>query len=157
MNRSQIENLYIVNGLTDFRIRNIEDILKTHGVNVKAIDGYSRLDDVNKLLYEKFIINFFNMQGLESRATLVPTGIYYVEEIEYMVKEKPENDYYTLSGGLVNAIDKNGIKSVLHHWNYDGYEGLKVEESKPKYYLRIEYEHQDRKEWLHVIDDKTWY
>lgn len=157
MNRNQVENLYLVNGLNDFQVKSIEDILKTHGIDVRTVDGYSRLDDVNRLLYEKFIINFFNAQGLETRATLVPTGIYYVEEIEYLVKEKPEDDCYTVSGFIVNVIDRNGIKSVLHHLKYDRYEGLKIEEGDPKYYLRIEYNHDDSKGWLHVIDDKTWY
>lgn len=157
MNRSQIENLYKVNGLIDFHLKTTDDLLKVHGINFKAVDGYNRLDDLNKVIYEKFIINFFNAQGLEYR-DIVPTGIYYVEEIEYLVKERSEDDYMTIAGGMVKAIDKNGLKTVLGNWLHESYKHLEIKESEPNNYLRFQYEHQGRSEWLHVIKDGTqWY
>jgi hypothetical protein len=158
MNRNQIENLYRVNGLVDFRLRSTYDLLKVHGIDFKAVDGYNRLDDLNRSIYEKFIVNIFNAFGLEPRATLIPKGIYYVEDIEYLVKENPEDDYYQVAGGVVYSIDRNGLKSVLHTWEDEDYKHLKFIESKPTMYLRFEYEQQGRNEWLHVIKDgKDWY
>ena len=75
----------------------------------KEVDGYTRLDDLNKLLYEKFIVNFLNGLGLDSRMALVPKGIFFVEDFDYAV-ENPGEDYLTVAGGLVMAIDKNGLK-----------------------------------------------
>ena len=157
MNRSQLEKLYEVNGLKDYRLKTADDLLRTHGINFKAVEGYTRLDDVNKLLYEKFIINLFNGLGLDSRMTMIPKGIYYVEDFDYLVKENPEDDYFNVAGGLVMDIDKNGLKTVHRSWKDDDYAHLEMTEGKPKTYLRFEYEHNDREEWLHVIDPKTWY
>lgn len=41
MNRRQLENLYKVNGLEDFRLRNTDDLLKVHGINYKGVAGYN--------------------------------------------------------------------------------------------------------------------
>ena len=86
MNRSQLEKLY--------------EGQRPEGLQIKkygwsTVEGYTGLDDVNKLLYEKFIINLFNGFGLDSRMTMIPKGIYYVEDFDYLVKENPEDDYFT--------------------------------------------------------------
>lgn len=158
MNRSQLENLYQVNGLKDFKIKSTEDLLKVHGIDFRAVEGYSRLDDLNRAIYEKFIINIFNAWGLDSRASLVPKGIYWVEDSDYLVKEKPEQDYYTVSGGIVYVIDRNGLKTVHREWQDEEYKDHERIIEKPKNYLRFEYEHEGRNEWLHVIKEgKEWY
>ena len=157
MKRFQLEKLYEVNGLKDYKLKTTDDLLKTHGIDFKAVEGYSRLDDVNKLLYEKFIVNLFNGLGLDSRMTMIPKGIYFVEDFDYIVKENPNDEYWQVAGGIVMAIDKNGLKSVHRSWKDDDYTHLEATKSKAKTYLRFEYEHQEREEWLHVIDPKTWY
>lgn len=157
MNRFQLEKIYEVNGLKDYKLKTTDDLLKTHGVDFKAVEGYARLDDVNKLLYEKFIVNLFNGLGLDSRMTMIPKGIYFVEDFDYLVKEDPNDEYWQVAGGVVMAIDKNGLKTVHRTWKDEDYSHLEATKSKPKTYLRFEYEHNEREEWLHVIDPKTWY
>ena len=164
MNRSQLENLYRVNGLNDFKLRNTEDLLRVHGVDYKSVKGYSGLDDLNRAIYEKFIINIFNAWGLDSRAALIPTGIYWVEDSEYITKENPEQDYYNVAGGIVYSIDRYGNKTVLREWEDEEYKHLEKIIEKPKRYLRFEYQHginddgEPRMEWLHVIKEgKEWY
>lgn len=153
MNRNQIENLYKINDLSDYKLKTTEDLLKVHGIDYKAIDGYKRLDEINKKLYEKFIVNIFNAFGLESRDTLIPKGIYFVEDVDYLAKENVEDDYFMMVGGVVYSIDKNGIKSVLHTWKDEDYLHLETTVSESKRYLRFEYEHQRRSEWLHVTNE----
>lgn len=163
MNRFQLEKLYEVNGLKDYKLKIADDLLRTHGINFKAVEGYTRLDDLNKILYEKFIVNLFNGLGLDSRMTMIPKGIYFVEDFDYLVKENPDDEYWQVAGGLVLAIDKNGLKTVHRSWQDEDYKTLVEEfpesmiEGKAKTYLRFEYEHNEREEWLHVIDSKTWY
>lgn len=157
MNRFQLEKLYEVNGLNDYKLKTTDDLLRVHGIDFKAVEGYSRLDDVNKLLYEKFIVNYFNGYGLDARLTMIPKGIYFVEDFDYLVKENPEDDYWNVSGGLVMAIDKNGLKTVHREWKDDDYTHLEAIEGKHKTYLRFEYEEDGRDVWMHVIDPKTWY
>lgn len=158
MNRFQLEKLYEKNGLKDYKLNNTDDLLKCHGIDYKGIEGYNRLDDINRAIFKKFIVNIFNGLGLESRATLYPRGIYYAEEIEYIGKENPEDDYYISISSVVYSIDRNGFKSVLHTWEDEEYKHLKALKSETKKYLRFEYEHQGRKEWLHVIKEgRKWY
>jgi len=157
VNRSQLENIYNMNGLKDYRLKTTDDLLKTHGINFKAIDGYTRLDDLNKLLYEKFIVNMFNGLGLDSRMTMIPKGIYFVEDFDYVLKENLDDDYFTVVGGLIMDVDKNGLRTVHRSWQDDGYKHLEAIKGKTKTYLRFEYEDNERAEWLHVVDPKTWY
>lgn len=158
MNRLQIENLYKINGIKDFKLKTTEDLLKCHGVDFKQVNGYTRLDDINKSIYEKFIINIYNAFGLELRATLAPKGIYYVEHTEHLSKEDPEDDCYVVIGATINSIDKTGLKSVLHHYIFDDYKNLEILENEVSNYLRFEYELDGRNEWLHVLKDGTdWY
>ena len=90
MTRNQLEKRYEINGLTDYKLRSTEDLLKVHGIDFREVAGYSSLDDINRAIYKKFIVNIFNAWGLDSRLNLLPKGIYFVEENEYIVKVNPE-------------------------------------------------------------------
>lgn len=158
MNRFQIENLYKVNGINDYELRNTDDLLRVHGIDFKAVDGYNMLDDFNRDIYRKFVINIYNAWGLESRSTLIPKGIYYVEQVKYLGKENINDDYFVVTSGVVMAIDRSSLKTVLHKWEDEDYKHLEVEEIEIKNYLRFEYEHQGCSEWLHVIKrGNEWY
>jgi hypothetical protein len=157
MTGSELQHIYQANGLTDYQLKTADDLLFTHGVNAKKLLGYSQLDDANAKLYVAFIVNFFNTQGMDSRATLVPTGIYYVEDIDLLAKEEPTDEHYTIVGGIVKVIDKDGNQTLHQEWRGMGYEDLEAVEGKPKRYLRFEYEHYGRPEWLHVMDERQWY
>jgi hypothetical protein len=133
------------------------DLLKVHGIDYTEVSGYPRLDDLNKKLYKEFIVNLFNGLGLDSRITMIPKGIFFVEEVDFICKEDPADEYWQCAGGLVTAIDRNGMRTVHRTWSDPDYEHLEKTESKPKQYLRFEYEHQGRDEWLHVITAKKWY
>lgn len=164
MTRNQLENLYMVNGLNDFRLNDTTDLLRVHGINYKAVKGYVELDEVHQRIYEKFIVKFFNAQGLDVRALLMPTAINYVEDSDYLVKESPDQDYYNVAGGIVYAIDKSGNKSILRAWEDEDYKHLEKIIEAPKFYLRFEYqqglteEGEPKLEWMHVIKEgMEWY
>ena len=164
MNRNQLENLYKVNGLTDYKLKKPEDLLYVHGINYKNVKGYDELDDLNRAIYEKFIMKIFNAWGLESRALLIPKGIYWVEEVEYITKENNDQNYFDYAGCIIYTIDRNGNKTVLREWMDEDYKHLERTATKPKNYLRFEYEHgtnnegEPINEWLHVINDgEEWY
>lgn len=151
MNRSQIENLYKINGLGDYKLRTTVDLMKVHGIDYRAIDGYNLLDKPNGAAYEKFIINIFNGLGLESRDTFIPKGIYYVEDTRLLVKKNQKNDYLTVAGGIIKVINQDGLKWVLHTWKDKNYKHLPTAKSESENYLRFEYKHLGRNEWLHII------
>lgn len=158
MERYRVENLYIANGLADYRLKNTTDLLKTHGINYKAVKGYKKLDDINKKIYERFIINFYNSFGIDSRKTLTPRGIYLVEETELFIIEKDgKGEYQVAVGGTVSSVDRTGKKVLLHSWEDEEYKRNKKIKSKSITYLRFEYKHRGRNKWLHVADENTWY
>ena len=39
MNRFQLEKLYEVNGLKDYKLKTTDDLLKTHGIDFKEVAG----------------------------------------------------------------------------------------------------------------------
>lgn len=152
-----MEKVYEKNGLKDYKLKNMEDIKKIHGVDCEELKGYPNLTEEHKGLFKKFIVNFFNAQGLESRMSLVPKVINFVEDITYLVKESPEDEYFTEAGHVVRAIMKTGKKKILHKWIHEDYKDLEITESKPYLYLRIEYKHHGRNEWLHITNVEEWY
>lgn len=158
MKREQIETLYKANGLVDYKLRDTEDLLKVHGINFKEVQGFSEIDNLNRETYEKFIIKIFNALGLESRMTLFPMRVYFVEETNYHIKQQPQDDFYICIGGIVKIIDKNGIKKEHSSWQDEDYKNIKPIKSESTSYLRFEYEHNNHEEWLHVIEDgEEWY
>lgn len=157
MDRKQVENVYLANGITDFKLRNTEDLLKIHGIDYMKVNGYDSLDELNQRLYKKAIINLMNACGLENRALFNPTGIYFVEDYDLVAKETLDQDYYNVCGGRVWQIDKSGQKKLLHRWTDRKYKDLKAEKSQPQRYLRIEYKEGKRKSWLHITNEDTWY
>ena len=164
MTRTQLENIYRSNGLDNFQLRNTDDLMKVHGIDYKAVKGYKDLDDLNKSIYETFIINIFNAYGLSARMELMPQAIYYVEEIEFLAKDSPEDNFYNVAGLIVNSIDKHGKKTKIREWHDDHFDGLEKITRSNGNYLRFEYQHGTNdegipiREWLHVIKNgKEWY
>ena len=157
MNRFQLEKLYEANGLKDYRLKHPTNLIMTHGIDYITVDGFNQLSSDNKFLFGSFIVNFFNRLGLDSRMTLIPKSIYLAEDYDLLVKENPDDEYWQVAGGVVLKIHENGLKTVHKTWEDEDYAHLETIKSKPKTYLRFEYEHQERAEWLHIIDPKTWY
>lgn len=135
----------------------MNDIKNVHEIDCEQLKGYEDLTDEHKELFAKFIVNFFNGQGLESRATLIPKGVYYVEDYDFIAKEHPEDDFFTVTGGVVLSIDKNGKKIILDTWKDEEYKNLESIQDGSQFYLRFEYEHHGRNEWLHIINAEEWY
>lgn len=161
MEKNQIENVYKANGLADFRLRNTEDLLKVHGIDFKDVSGYSGLNDLNRAVYEKFIVNIFNAFELESRSTLIPTAINFVKETNFIgmleLGCEDEEDSYVNIYTTVNVIDRNGLESLLHKFENKEYRYLKVITDEVRHYLRFEYTLREEDSWLHVFNDKEWF
>ncbi|MFW6016691.1 MAG: hypothetical protein ACOCRK_09660 [bacterium] len=156
MNRKQIENLYKINGLEDFRLHTLDDLLKVHGIEYTEITGYDTLDEINQKIFQNFIINFYNSWGLEARSMVIPDGIYYVEEIEYLAKDSSEDDIYITLGHFVYSINRKGKRKILYSEKNEN--RLEIAEKQCKQYLRFEYIYDGKKVWLHIIKNgKEWY
>ena len=80
MDREQLEAKYLEAGLTRFRLRSVDDLLSVHGLDCRKIVGYSGLSDVNQQLFDGFIVNFMNAQGMDDRRAIIPKSVSYVQE-----------------------------------------------------------------------------
>ena len=83
MRREQLENIYLINGIEDFELRSLGDLMKIHGINARKIEGFSELSEEDKKVYEKFIIRYMNGHGLSYRSTIYPQKIYRAFEVDY--------------------------------------------------------------------------
>lgn len=158
MDKNQIKNIYLVNGVSGFKVTNLYDMYSVHGIKVADISGYGTLAKMHKEVFDKFIINFFNAQGLERRSELIPISINYVKAEEYLGKLKDSDDFFIPIGGKITALlGEEQIEKVLCTWKDKKYRNLPHIETECQKYLRFDYRNGRQKEWQHVISDNQWY
>lgn len=157
MNISQIKTIYQANGLSDFKVLKPEDITIVHGIKISEISGYNTLSQDHQALFKEFIINFYNAQGLESRAEFFPLSINYVLQEEFIGKHESWEDCYVQVGGRITAIFRDGEKMVISNWKDKKYRNVKHEHTETQNYLRFEYRNRKKKEWQHVLTATQWY
>ncbi|MFW6243184.1 MAG: hypothetical protein ACOC2W_03400 [bacterium] len=158
MERSQIENIYKSNELNDYKLKSTDDLLRIHGIDYENINGYDKLDDLNKNIFKTFIVNFFNARGLVQRTKILPQGIYWVKEVEYLTEDDKDEEIFLAIKTVIYSINKDGSSSILHEYEEDKSKNLEVVEKDEKFYLRFEYKNDGCQEWMHVVNKgKDWY
>lgn len=162
MERKRIEQYYKNRGLNNYQLRNVEDILFVHGINILETEGYKNLTEENKELFKSFIVNFFNSWGLEARSTIFPISIHYVYDITRTGKENNNDDVcVTLSNKvLILKSSEDGFvysEVLLKNYVNEEYKHLLCLGTYEKKYLRFSYAIYNREEWQHVISPTEWY
>lgn len=163
MNRSQIEKIYKANGLDDYTLENVNDLLKVHGIDYKSVPGYTHLSEDNKSSYKKFLITYLNSLGMESKIHFYPTGIHFVELIAYYIEENDDEGPYFLEVGT-DVIDQFD-KKLYQHYRTEGYEKeTKFSNITKNKFLRIDYienpyyEEDTGRRWLHITHEgNQWF
>lgn len=73
MNKLQaLKDLYNTHGCGDYQLKTIEDLRDIHGIKLENIAGYSNLNDINKNMFNIFLLNFFNAHGVQTRLDIEP-------------------------------------------------------------------------------------
>lgn len=159
MDRFQMERIYIENNINEYKLLTTDDLVKCHGIDYKAIDGYENLLPMDRDIFKTFIINFFNAHGLNKRFSLMPISINFVEEIEYIAADPEEDDDYVVEvKRIIKIIKSDGKKKQLHKCENKRYKDLKIIKKEKKEYLRFELKDGKEKEWYHVTHQGTqWY
>ena len=157
MNMTQLKNIYLSNGLKEFKLTNHTDLLNVLSIDIKKIPGYSNLSTEHRTLFDFFIINFYNAWGLEARARLVPISVNFVLDEEYLGKENESDDCYIPLGGKLTAIYDGGKTKVIRCWKDKIYKHLSCTCTEKQNYLRFEYRNGKSKAWQHVISATKWY
>lgn len=152
--RVHLERKYEQLGLTDYKLRNLQQLREIHGVDVTEISGYDILPEMYKNLFDKAIINFYNVNGLENRNELAPKSINYVCEQSYYISNQETNMMYSV-GREVYVLNADGsIRRRLHRYVFEkgiSFKGCKTVTSKA--YLRFEL----KGEWYHIMGATKWY
>lgn len=139
----------------------LKDIKDIYEIDILNIDGYKQLDDINKMIFRRFIVNFYNCMGLEGRALMKPLSINFVEEKNYMLPVEG-HDYFIELKKEVTSIYKDGDIELLSAWineeedkNLIKHKAVVIDKER---YLKFEYLSNNDKEWLHVVEQGVaWY
>lgn len=163
MDGKMLKNIYLTNGINDFKLRSQEDLLKVHGIKVEQIKGFDELGDIQKKIFKGFILNFFNGCGLDLRATFEPVAVDFVHETSYYYVGDDGDNYD--AGEKREIILKNGELILESHRKVDEeeLEGKEVKHFEPQDYLRFKYYERGNKyseddyvSWLHVYSEESY-
>lgn len=159
MNSKQLENLYLVNGIEDFRLKTLEDLFKVHGIKVENIKGYYEIGDIQQKIFKGFILNFFNGWGLEARATLEPVTVNYVNETDLLCVD--EDGDLLCVGHIREILLRNGDVELDERRVDEDYQDKELQESEVNSYLRFQYYKYDDKHngdisWVHVYSETSY-
>ncbi|MCI1478093.1 MAG: hypothetical protein LKH93_06780 [Clostridium beijerinckii] len=158
MNRYDVEILYHENGLNDYKLTSLEDLKNCHGIDAEKVKGYEDLTEENKVIFKKFIINYFNARGIDARMITTPKAINYVEDIDHVAQDPDDEECVVSVCNLINVIKADGRKRQLHKYVRKEYKDLVPTEHYRKEYLRFAFLEGKSKVWLHVTHEgKQWY
>lgn len=153
------KNFYQMIGLTDYKLKTLEQLKMIHGIDVLTLPGYDTLSESNKALFDKAIIDFYNIHGFESRIQLEPKCVYWVKEVNYdsIIPEEERYDpevMYNTVAKEVYAIDPHlVVLKRLHRYVFEKGNKLKECEKFSKIYLRFELNN----EWFHILPNGQFY
>jgi len=164
MNRTQLINLFEVNGLTDYQLKNTADLLKVFGIKLEEVEGFETLSDKNKDLFSEFILNFYNIHGIDNKLLIEIKSIFFVTEQETCLQKNNDDDYLSFYKSTTTVLDKDlkPLKLLKEYKDKSlSNKEYKEVEIEPKFYLRFDYiwNYDDgiKKEWLHVVNQNEWY
>jgi hypothetical protein len=157
---SNIYQLYQERGLNNYKLKSLDDIKAIYGHDIPALKGYPDLSDENKELVNKFIINFFNAQGMDRRATIKPLQVNYVTLKEYgkpvTDPDAPDGKNYEL---VVSEFRRLNAKGNFEKFRMYKHEEIDLNKCKTftSCFLRIDYKWGTKREWLHILSPIDWY
>lgn len=153
--RVHLERKYEELGLTDYKLRDLNQLREIHNIDVNEIPGYKELPDEQRKLFNEAIINFYNAWGLDRRKSFIPKSVNFVYEVNYSKQLNKEDDFWTDVGQEVFVLDeKGGILRRLHRYVHNkGINFKTCEKDSSKPYLRFEL----FGEWYHIISANQWY
>lgn len=158
--RREIEKKYEVLELNDYKLHTLDQLYLIHGVDVSRLKGYDTLSEKNRKLFDKVLLYFYNVRGLDSRIALDPKCIHMVKEINYdrLIPEEERYDpevIYESIGQEIYVVDDQGklTNERLHKYVFEA--GVSFDECKKftKTYMRFELSD----EWFHILPNGQFY
>lgn len=151
MDIAKLERLYKERNLNDYILESEEDLFYIHGIKLDQIDGYGRLNDIERKNFSNFIINFYNAHGVEYR-DIAPVRIYVVLEKSYIINTDAIRDFV-----IRRIVIDEKTKEIEDIWQYERFKDKRGKLKTMERYMRFEYIENGIKTWLHVNKSGGWY
>lgn len=148
MTYQEMTKKYEERGLTDYKLRTLDDLNEIHGVDVQELSGYSGLSDNNRKLFDVTVLRFYNAHGLNSRLELKPKAVNYVRDITYCQNDETVRRDIVLVDGNMRVT-----KKCLHRYIYKKGVAVKTCKALKEHYLRFEL----KDGWYHFTRQCEWY
>lgn len=151
MTYQEMTKKYKERGLTDYKIRTLNDLKEIHGVDVQELSGYSGLSDDNRNLFNVTVLRFYNAHGLNSRLELRPKAVNYVLEKDYT--KVIGDDRYGIATQIF-VLDSNGqLTDICLHNSVQS--EIDIADCKESLLRYICFELNN--DWFHITEKGEWY
>lgn len=127
------------------------------------IEGFDKLNKMNKSIFNIFLMNFFNYHNkIEPEVKIYPKSIYLIEEIEICIKEE-NREYLTYIGSELKLLDYEmptiNTLTKLDNIKYKDFEKIKM---SSKQYLKFKYELKYlngivKNEDVYIFSENEWH
>ena len=132
--------MYKERGLEDFNLRNAEDLLVIHGVNLRQIEGFSKLEERYKCVFINSVINYLNYSDFGSRA-ITPLRVYVAMEKRYVSEDGKE---------VKAEVFRVGSNEVRSTWEDEGFKGRNMRIDSVMRYVRFEFIEEGNECWMQI-------
>lgn len=159
----KVTALYEFHGLTDYRLKTVEDVSKIHGFNLRETTGYEDLTEDQKKLFETYAIAHMNGVGMNTRITMWPKSVHFVKEYQYCSSPEWDEDEQRMIRWQIGQewiIQKaNGRTKKFKKYFDEGASEADVDSvyTTEKEYLRVDWKYHGHSEWFHVIFPSRYY
>lgn len=152
MTRYELEQRYKEFGCNDFKLRTLDELKNIHGFDVMELPGYEGLPQEQRELFNKTIIKFYNVWGLDNRARLQPKNVNFVYEVNYA----DANNMVVGEDIYIVKSDGKTVGKRLHRHKFEKNADFKLcKECLQKNYLRFEL--KGKGGWYHFTSNEDWY
>lgn len=160
---TEVVNLYVATGRTDFRILNVNDIKVIHGFDIRETPGYEDMTEAQQKTFEAYVIKHMNSVGMNTRITMWPKSVHFVKEYTYCGPEEWDEDEKCNLREQIGrewVIQKaNGRTKKFKKYFDEGKSICDVDEAATKVVecIRVDWKYCGSSEWFHVFEDLNYY
>lgn len=95
----RIKEKYEERGRERYTLLSVDDFKAIHGIDLEQIKGFSKYDLGVQDMLRKFIVNFYNRQGLEVRIEIEPLSFdVYMKRMRFNMKKSGKKSHCIILG-----------------------------------------------------------
>lgn len=157
----EVTELYQKYGRNDFRLKSVEDILNIHNFDILETPGYEDLTEENKRLFEEYVITHMNSVGMNTKITMWPKSVHFVEELTYCGPEEwdeeEQRSFRWEIGRETIIVKANGRTKKFKKYMDEGKTDADIDKTTTKRFLRVDWKFGKENVWFHVLEPGRYY